>query len=393
MAGTTPSTAIPALILTHDGEALSLEEAAAIAASGPVREALKPAVSWAHVEWSRLFGNPRTRQSGPAFRAFVTELARRLRAVEIDPAAVLAEYATRARQLGIAQGFAEASAPAVLLDDDVLSETLRHIDAAVTSAREKLALAPELVEALPRGSFKTVDRAMAPATQAANIIGRTARTVTNNELNEGLAAVAEHIGGRLVWVAERDACVTCLALSGRVVDPGQPFNWRLTFGAKAYQPKDYDESGELVDIELERPPRHPNCRCRVSPWLGHDTAGAESVTHDWAGAIADAQAAGDHVAVAAAHKAAAAAQQSAAYDLPSALRREAERSVLLGHALPSESENVRVQAADRLLARIGDAKNSRSPSGWQVPASVKRKTQRALSKGTFTTGPVPTGRK
>lgn len=95
---------------------------------------------------------------------------------------------------------------------------------------------------------------------------------------------------------------------------------------------------------------------------------------------------------AAAEKAAAAAMESAETNMATALRREAERSILNGYALPSESEAVRARAADKLLAKIGDAKNATSPSGWKVPASVKKRARRALDKGEFTTGSVPTRR-
>ncbi|MFB9924867.1 hypothetical protein ACFORO_25865 [Amycolatopsis halotolerans] len=381
---TAPVSVVPAVIVAHDGQALQLEDAAAAAAAGPVRDALKSALSWAHVVWSQRFGKPAGLRSGEDFDAYVVELATRIREVSIAPAPALRDFAHRARVLGAVQGLAEANAPQRNLGNEIREETGQHIDEATAAARAKLAQAADLVESLRRGSFKTVNRQLAVADQAGNIIERTARTVTNDELNEGLAAAAEHVGGRLVWIAERDACVMCLALSGHVVEPGDAFDWRLTFGAKAYPPMDYNADGELVESELERPPRHPYCRCRVSPWLGHDEAGALSVTHDWADAIRDAVARGDTVAADAARRAAAAAADSASFDLPSALRREAERSVLRGDALPSESENVRLQAADRLLARIGSAKNSRSPSGWRVPASVKQRAERAVKRGAFT---------
>lgn len=381
---TAPASAIPAVIVLHDGQALRLEDAAAAAAAGPVRDALKTALSWAHVAWSRRFGKPAGLRSGEDFDAYTAELAARIRAVSIDPKAALLDFAQRARVLGVSQGLIEAGAPQRDLGTEVRDETRRHVDETTATARAKLAQAADLIVGLQRGSFKTINRQLAVADQAGNIVERTARTVTNSELNEGLAAAAEHVGGRLVWIAERDACVTCLALSGHVVDAGDAFNWRLTFGAKAYPPMGFDANGQLVQIELERPPRHPYCRCRVSPWLGHDEAAARAVTHDWADAIKDAQARGDQVAVDAARKAAAAAADSAAFDLPSALRREAERSVLRGDALPSELENVRLQAADRLLNRIGTTKNSRSPSGWPVPASVKKRAERAVKRGAFT---------
>ncbi|AXB47304.1 hypothetical protein [Amycolatopsis albispora] len=375
----------PTIIQDHDGEALSLEEAAAIAAAGPVREALKVAVSWAHAEWARRFRRPRELQSGPAFQQFLGELVARLLGIQIDPAPALLEYAELGRLLGIEQGRREANVPPATGVPGISPETQLVVEHSVSRVREKLALAPLQVAGLQRGSLLTIHRALAPAQQAANIVERTARTVVNAELNEGLAEVIDETGARALWVAERDACVACLALSGHFARSGV-FNWRRTFGKKAYPPT--DASGDQV--ELTGPPRHPNCRCRLTPWIGHDTAAARQRTHDWAGAIADAQARGGQVAEAAARKAATAADQSAAYDLPRALRREAERSILNGYALPTESEGVRVRAAEKLLTQIGSGRNAPSPSGWKVPASVKKRAERALKQGTFITGPVPT---
>ncbi|WP_329064898.1 hypothetical protein [Amycolatopsis sp. NBC_01480] len=380
-----PSSALPLIVVAHDGQALDLEEAAAVAASSPINETLKQVLAWAHVEWIRRFGKPRVEQDGTEFRKYVTELADRLSLMNIggDATNTILRFARQARQLGISQGFAEAGAIPTDVSDALDTDTHLRVARAVTTARSKTSMASALVGTLQRGSFVTVNRAISPAQQAANIVHRTARTVVNEELNNALASVNDEVGGRLLWVAERDACVQCLALSGHFAVNGV-FDWRLSFG-KAYQPVGPD-GNETV---LNGPPRHMNCRCRVTPWLGHDTAAAQAVTHDWQGAIADAQANGDQVAVAAAHEAAQAAMVSASTDLPTVLRREAERSILNGYALPSESEAVRREAADRLLTRIGMQRNAPSPSGWLVPASVKRKTERALKKRTFTTRPVP----
>lgn len=382
---TQPSSALPLIIVAHDGQALDLEEAAATAASGPINETLKQVLSWAHVEWIRRFGKPRVQHDDADFRAYVGELADRLSLVNIggDATNTILRFARQARRMGIAQGFAESGAVPTDVPDTLDPDTHLRIARAVTAARSKTELASAMVGTLQRGSFVTVNRAIAPAQQAANIVHRTARTVVNEELNNGLSAVNDEIGGRLLWIAERDACVQCLALSGHFAVDGV-FDWRLSFD-KAYPPVGPDGK----ETVLNGPPRHVNCRCRVTPWLGHDTVAAQDVTHDWQGAIADAQAAGDQVAVAAAHKAAQAAMASASTDMPTVLRREAERSILNGYALPSESEAARRRAADRLLNRIGGQRNAPSPSGWLVPASVKRKTERALKKGTFTTRPVP----
>lgn len=377
-----------ALITAHDDVALKLEEAAAQAASARLSTAVDALFGRLIRRWATVFGRPRVEATGPTYDALVDELTAAIQLLPVDSRGVLTEYAQRARRLGVDQGSKEAGA-SPRVSTDLREETVQAIEASERRAREKLAQASTLLRSTKAATLAQMQQQLSPVHQAPAILERTARTVANEELNEGIAAVARETGARLVWVAERDACVTCLALSGHVVDPGTAFDWRLTFGDKAQQPKAYDANGNLVAVQLLRPPRHPNCRCRVSPWRGHDTEGALSVTHDWANAIKEAEAKGDTVAADAARKAAQAAADSASFDLPAALRREAERSVLNGYALPSESERVREQAADRLLKRIGSGKNSPSPSGWRVPASVKTKTRRRIKGGTFTTGPVP----
>lgn len=375
----------PVVVQDNDSEALALELAAAAAAAGGIYEALKAVSSWAHVQWIRRFRKPRVRQSGPDFLDYTRELAARIRGVDIprDVQDTLIDYAHKARTLGVAQGFMEAGARPKDVPTAIDWNSHQRAADAVETARQKLDKAANLVDGLQAGSLATVNRSIAPAQQAANIVRRTARTITNDELNRGIASVADSLGARLLWVAERDGCRHCAALSGRFANKDGEFDWHLTFGKKAYEPP---------EIPFTGPPRHENCRCRVTPYIGHDTEAALAVTHDWEDARKEALAKGDHVAAEAAVKAAAAARESASYDMPQALRREAERSILMGTALPSESVNARADAAERLLARIGTAKNAPAPSGWKVPASVKKRTQRALADGTFTTGPVPTRR-
>jgi hypothetical protein len=372
------------VIAQHDGDALALERAAVTAVAGPLRTAAQQVFAWLLGAWARAFGKPKTEAEGTRFTALMADLAARITGIPVDAVPVLRDYAGRARRLGVTQGVREAGVPNALASLEIADTTAQAIEAAARNARAKLVEAATLARAKDSGTLLDVQRRISAMHQAAAILERAARTTANEELNAGIADVAKATGARLVWVAERDACVTCLALSGHVVDPGTPFDWRLTFGAKAYEPRRYNPAGKLVAVPLLRPPRHPNCRCRVSPWRGHDAGAALAVTHDWAEAIKEALARGDTVAADAARRAAAAAADSASFDLPRALRREAERSVLRGDALPSESENVRLHAADRLLARIGAAKNSRSPSGWPVPASVKQRAKRAVKRGAFT---------
>lgn len=110
----------------------------------------------------------------------------------------------------------------------------------------------------------------------------------------------------LIWVAERDACVRCLAYAGEHVLPGAKFEGGLTFGPR------------WASV-IGRPPlagpgwfegegSHPNCRCELR--IIHRSA---------VGPAAD------------------------------ALKREARRSIVKGWARPTEGNNVRVVAAERLL--------------------------------------------
>lgn len=138
---------------------------------------------------------------------------------------------------------------------------------------------------------------------AANTLERDVVTLVNHAGNMGTTAVADKLGYPTVWVAETNACVECLAYSGRVAAPGKSFPGGLTYGAKSY-------NRDPIDV----PPRHPRCRCTVEPLVSREYADA--------------------------------------------LRREADRSVLRGFSLESEPMRVRVDAAARLLDSGVDAPKS-----------------------------------
>lgn len=177
--------------------------------------------------------------------------------------------------------------------------------ALVTAARaSEKAIAAELAKArkLARAGAD-VSTVLAPVFNAANIMQRDVTTLVNHAGNKGTAVVADAAGLPTVWVAETNACVECLAYSGRISKPGKPFPGGLTYGAKSYHP-------DPVDV----PPRHPNCRCTIEPLVSREYADA--------------------------------------------LRREADRSVLRGFSLESEPMRVRVDAAERLLSRDVDAPKS-----------------------------------
>lgn len=135
-------------------------------------------------------------------------------------------------------------------------------------------------------------------------------------------------GLRVVWVAERNACLTCLRLSGTVIDPnsGTGFDEDATFGAPGSAPAVWPPGRPLM-----APPRHPNCRCRLRIIAASNTL------------------------------------------VPQALRREAERSVARGWS-DHASRRSRLNAAERLLDR-----------GSRLPKTVQERARRDVARGTFST--------
>lgn len=182
--------------------------------------------------------------------------------------------------------------------------------------RDALAIAKKLARA-----GAEPDAVLAPVFAAANTLERNVVTLVNQGGNEGSSATADLNDVATVWVAETNACVECLAYSGRVSQPGKPFPAGLTYGKRA-------RSRRSGDVRM--PPLHPNCRCLVEPLNDREYA--------------------------------------------QALRREADRSVLRGFSLKSESMSVRVDAAERLLAK-----------GVDAPKSVIAYAQKAVKAGEFPT--------
>lgn len=156
------------------------------------------------------------------------------------------------------------------------------------------------------------------------------RGVGTTAVNQGAAAGGQQVAAALgapglVWVSERDACVHCLGLAGQVTTSNS-FDGDITFGDKALAWSGF----------TGLPPRHPHCRCRPIPWAGE----------------------GDTV--------------------PEALQREAQRSIVRGWSLPTESNPARIRATQRLLN-----------SGTVLPRSVERYGRDAVRAGQFPRGRTP----
>ncbi|MFI5687894.1 hypothetical protein [Streptomyces sp. NPDC051636] len=150
--------------------------------------------------------------------------------------------------------------------------------------------------------------------------------VINTAIHEGLDAVVRATAPLRLWVSEADACVRCLAYTGRTARPGEPFP-----GGLSWDPHQRAARQPGVD----GPPLHSHCRCRAVPWND--------------------------------------AWTTSGVRLPLALQREAHRSLAYGTARPSESRAARLRAARELLRTTDDL----------LPA-VEARARTALRTGRFT---------
>lgn len=243
-------------------------------------------------------------------------------------ARVLAMVAPRIEKRALAAvadafGLGKADALDIVRDPAVVKATKKAgpskraaapLDGLDKAGRDALAKAKKLARA-----GVEAETFLAPLFGHANRVKGTVSDAINRGGNEGSTAVADAAGLPTVWVAETNACVACLAYSGRSAKPGDAFPGGLTYGKKSYYADD-----------VMTPPRHPNCRCTVEPLVAKEYADA--------------------------------------------LRREADRSVLRGFSLESESMATRVDAAKRLVDK-----------GVDAPKSVVAFSKRSVAAGKFPT--------
>lgn len=194
----------------------------------------------------------------------------------------------------------------------------RPLIAAATMAQRRVAELVGKARTLARAGIEP-DVAAAPLLGAATALKREVVTLVNRAGNEGVLASARAAKLKLVWVAETNACVHCLAYSGRTTVAGNDWPKGLSY----LESNPYDAPGKT-------PPLHPHCRCTLE--------------------VLNEQGYAD------------------------ALRREADRSVLRGFSLESESMTTRVRAAERLLEQ-----------GVEAPKSVVAYARKSVRDGAFTT--------
>lgn len=210
------------------------------------------------------------------------------------------------------------------LPDDILTAMTTLTANMKADLRDALKLAKHG----PLQRYGEMQAVLGTARKALNHADATAVWIVHRAHNEGRRRAIDKAAEdgtqiSMMWRAERDACVACLAYAGGFAAPAGHFRPLLRV-ADASAP-----SGPVAG-----PPLHPHCRCQLEWWFGpirdlDDT------------------------------------------DLPVALRREAQRSIATGQAQGSEPG--RIRAADRLL----------DVADLLIPKTVRRRARKAITAGTF----------
>lgn len=319
----------------HTGEVIGLEDRIAAAALGSSDSLFAELIRRTLAAWTRAFGGAdRPGVSGDVLRrtlaAARSAIRRILDGVTPRSTAALDGALGDALALGVRQGgeFLRAAsgrrrnvaAPPV---GRLLREEARRIGELVAQRRDRalFLLHPDRVS-----RWTHLLAGLGAARAALPAIRAHIAWVINTAVHEGLDAVVRKSAKQRLWVSEADACVRCLAYTGRTAPVGEPFPGGLS----------WDPRQRRRAPGVDGPPLHAHCRCRAVPWSDSWTASGDP--------------------------------------FPLSLQREAHRSLAYGRARPSESRAARLRAVRELLRVEHDL----------LPA-VEARARTALRTGRFTT--------
>lgn len=320
----------------HLGKVIDLEDRIGAASVGDSDRLFAELIRRTLAAWARAFGGPgRPGAPGDVLRRIIAAARAAVRRIlgGLAPRAATAldDALEEALALGVQQGsdFVRAAsgrrrgAPIVRTGRALRDEAARIADL-VTQRRDRalFLLHPDRVT-----RWTHLLTGLAAARAAIPAVRAHIAWVVNTAVNEGLDAFTRGVATLRLWVAEADACVRCLAYTGRTAPLGEPFP-----GGLSWDPRQRHIGAPGID----GPPVHAHCRCRTVPWA--DTWTATGIP------------------------------------FPLALQREAHRALAYGTARPSESRAARLRAARELLRIEPDL----------LPA-VETRARTALRTGRFAT--------
>jgi hypothetical protein len=335
---------------------LAIELAAAARATNGLRRQLEQAARQITALYIRLAGSL-TNPLPPLARAqFADAAARIIAAVQVDIRDDLWDMVLRALRIGQATAMqyvydatrraaAEAHTQAQTLSDHAYPAAL-WIYATASTIQDRTnatLLSAQSIPTigLPASNYQEVQNWLAFAHRAVSQVERDVRWATNAAYNQGVREIADAAEMDRMWIAERDACLHCLAYSGEVAQTGRPYPTGLTYYI--------DPQGNPKPLKpypagfVWGPPLHPNCRCDQRPYAG---VSLEYPIYPW---------------------------ESGLTTPSQALKREAKRAVLRGDS-GSDSVPASLRAVSALLAS----------GATGLPVTVERRARRAVRTGVFT---------
>jgi hypothetical protein len=237
---------------TPDDETLAFEADVLRRVTGGVSAGLDALVSLILTSLEALtitLGGPLSDEQAKEFGAGIAKRIQSLTWDEMRPA--LGEAAIEAHRLGVQRAADRFAAP----DEQAKARATK------SPRRRKTIPIDANLRADLRAATKLARAGVKTATDAAAVAGKVkrakqraegaARWTANEGINAGTSDVARKMGLRLVWIAERNACLHCLAHAGYVVEPGG------LFPGLSFDP----EASNIPAVEF--PPLHPNCRCQT----------------------------------------------------------------------------------------------------------------------------------
>jgi hypothetical protein len=307
---------------------LDIENKAAAALSEPVTSQLQAITQELARRYVLEFGSIYAREPDPAklsaLKSWLTGELAKVDTSHVNKA--LKKATTQAWKHGYESAHADLGLKVDKIPSPAVSEeTYAAIKATRGEVEQRLKGAQKLVAGAQRWGDLTY--VMAKANQAATTARSHATYVTNATSNDAVMHVAlSQKNVLLCWFNERDSCIHCAAYAGLTVKPGKLFPGGLTYGDRAIRTEPFAS-----------PPLHHWCRCHLGIIRKDDLA------------------------------------------VPAALKREAQRSIAKGFALPSESDKVRLKAVQKLLE-----------SDPKLPATVLNKARREIKSGIFKSRRLPT---
>ena len=320
----------------HADQVAALAVAGAVAMTGTAAAALNGVLAEALARWQR-DGLDDAGTGNVGMRAlfdFRTWFADRLAAAGAhlpDPVRVI-PHLEDALLLGARQAVTEAGAQMPQRDTLTLDAALLGRLADLASKRQQFAQDA----AATAGQIRTraqVTQSFALAHRAVTATRGTVEDLVHEAARSGIDQVAVADGWQQMWIGERNACARCQSFQGAIAEPPD-FLFHPVLAGSWLRPEDH--MGVTIDL-------HPHGRCRPRLVRADDSRISSLMDPG---------------------------------SLTNVLRREARRSIVLGLALPSESQALRLRAAKDLLERRG---------GAHLPKTVEAKARRRIKAGTFRT--------